>query len=98
MNSNWGVIIDRAPPSPGVMYIVRSPPPSLLIYKLTYQLPRMNDSDRNTIHGTVELRSGNREDLFSSDVIDILVNIICAGNLSLHVNRLRLVFTHFIFV
>ena len=41
----------------------------------------MEQDDRNTIHGTVKLRSGNREDLFSPDVIDILANIICTGRI-----------------
>jgi len=39
----------------------------------------MEDCDRNTIHGTAELSSGDRVDLFQSNVRDKLVNIVCGG-------------------
>ena len=39
----------------------------------------MEDGDRNTIHGTAEISTGNREDLFKPTVTETLVNIVCGG-------------------
>jgi len=39
----------------------------------------MEEGDRNTIHGTAEISTGNREDLFKPTVMETLVNIVCGG-------------------
>ena len=39
----------------------------------------MEEGDRNTIHGTAEISTGNREDLFKPTVTETLVNIVCGG-------------------
>ena len=45
----------------------------------TFQISRMDTAGPAAVHGTVELASGNREDLFKPYVTDELVNIVCGG-------------------